>query len=357
MEPKLLTSLSGEPITTKELWEKYRREEILHLLEHYAYGERPVDKPDKFTFQTEIVNEDLCGMIYKKVTIDCDGFVFTVKGFIPKCEKPVPAFVYLMHEAQENKTNIDEEPNTLFIPIADLGAKGYATFVLYLSSIYPDQHHKANYEAGIYKVYAPNRAKRKDSDWASISAWSWAASRIVDYMETDNSIDKNHIGIVGHSRSGKTALWAGANDKRFSFVVSNSSGCMGAAMLRGKTGEHIADISITDWFCGNHPKYAEYEEMFPVDQHMLLALIAPRLLYVQSSSLDDWSDPASERRACRLAGEAYALYGEKGVVMPEEIRADVAYHEGRIGYHMSTGEHKIRANDWEMFVKYWEKHR
>ena len=131
-------------------------------------------------------------------------------------------------------------------------------------------------------------------------------------------------------------------------------------MLRGKTGEHIDFItSETDWFCENYSKYSDKEELLPVDQHMLLALIAPRPLYVASRYLDDWADPKSERRACVLAGEAYELYGKKGVVLPgieaEEVECDTAYHEGCIGYHVTSGDHTICPSDWKMFMDFWDK--
>ena len=183
----------------------------------------------------------------------------------------------------------------------------------------------------------------------------------MDYIETRPELDKANVAIAGHSRGGKTALWTGANDKRFSFVISNSSGCMGAALLRGKTGEHLDFITDkTLWFCKNLDNYVDNEEMLPVDQHMLLALIAPRLLYIESNSLDDWADPAAERRSARLASEVYKLYGKRGVVLPtDDSKVEVCkgYHAGNIGYHMNAGEHKICAADWEMFLSFWKKKR
>jgi len=118
---------------------------------------------------------------------------------------------------------------------------------------------------------------------------------------------------------------------------------------------------VTDWFCANYSKYVENEEMLPVDQHMLLALIAPRLLYVDSRVTDDWADPRSERRACVLASEAYELYGKPGVVLPgiekEDVECDRAYHEGTIGYHVASGGHGIDPFDWKQFMDFWEKKR
>ncbi|MBE6779206.1 MAG: alpha/beta hydrolase [Ruminococcaceae bacterium] len=356
MEPKLMTSLSGEPITNTDLWEKFRREELLELLTHYAYGRCPDNIPVNLSFET-VEEKEVGGTDYKRIAINCDGYVFPIRLFLPKTEEPAPCVLYFMHYLQESESDIDNEPNCLFIPIADLCAKGVAVAVLYYTDIYPDHRNLRTYDIGLFAHYGPTPDKRKPSDWAAVSAWAWAASRVADYLVTDPRIDANNLAVAGHSRGGKAALWAGANDTRFSLIISNSSGCMGAAMLRGKTGEHIDFISThTDWLCQKQWTYADNEEMFPVDQHMLLALIAPRLLYVQSSALDDWADPASERRACVLASEAYELYGKKGVVLPEDVQPDTPYHEGCIGYHMSVGEHKIRACDWEMFLQFWKKH-
>lgn len=358
MIPNLLTSLSGEAITSRMMWEKYRREECLHLLEHYVYGERPQDAPDCVTFDVKTVNEDLEGMLLRHVTICFDGYSFTAKAFSPKDKtENVPVFVYVMHEAQQVDTDIDNEPNTLYIPIADMAKRGFGTVVYYVNDIYPEHHHHPNFEEGIFKTYSPRRDRRRDSDWATLSAWAFGASRVVDFIEADEIFSSKNIAVCGHSRGGKTALWAGATDPRFSFVISNSSGCTGASILRGKEGEHIEFIAHTRWMCERYNNYVEYEAMLPVDQHFLLAMIAPRLLYVQSSSEDTWSDPVAERLSAKLASEVYELYGKRGVVLPEEgkVEVDTPYHYGNIGYHMRTGRHAIRAFDWEQYMNFWEK--
>ena len=359
MEPKLLVSLSGEKIDTKEKWEKFRRGELRYMLEHYAYGHRPKEKPDKLDFKLD-EEKMICGLKYKRVLIDTDGYVFPFRLYLPKSEKRVPCFVFFMHHAQQKDTDLDNVPNNPYVPIEDICAGGYAVAVIYSTDIYADDKNLHTYDEGIFTAYGPKKEERQDSDWAAISAWAFAASRVADYLETDKDIDSKNLAVCGHSRSGKAALWTGATDERYSYVISNSSGCMGAAMLRGKDGEHIEFISThTDWLCKNHSKYAEDEEMFPIDQHMLLSLIAPRLLYVQSSSLDTWADPTAERRSCRLASEIYELYGKRGVHLPkeDEIKCDVAYHDGNIGYHVRTGEHSIRKEDWDMFLDFWDKKR
>ena len=229
------------------------------------------------------------------------------------------------------------------------------------SQIYPDEEHKADYRAGVFAHFQPDRSLRRDNDWATISAWAWGASRVLDYLETDPRVNAKEAAVVGHSRGGKTALWCGATDTRFALSISNASGCSGAAMHRDKIkeGETIRAINRTDWFCGNYHKYNDLDNILPCDQHMLIAAIAPRLCYVESCSEDLWAAPASERLSCRLAGDAYALYGKKGAVLPEEsdITADTPYHEGNIGYHMKSGPHCILAYDWEQYMNFWDKKR
>ena len=358
MIPKLLTSLAGEQITTKEQWEEFRREECMNLLSHYAYGFAPIEKPQNMSFKTEILNDNLEGLIFKKLTITVDGFSYDLRIYHKPTEKPLPTILYYMH-MKEQVTFYDEKvPETIYIPIKDICEKGYAVIIMFFTSIYNDDLGNTKYETSLYVPYSPDKPERKDDEWGGIALWAWAASRVMDYIETDSTFDKDNVAVVGHSRGGKTALWTGAMDKRFSFVVSNSSGCMGASILRGKLGEHIDFItSHTDWFCKNLRKYKDNEDMLPIDQHMLLACIAPRPLYVASNSLDEWADPAAERYGAKLAGEVYELYGYKGLICPEEPEIAASYHEGRIGYHVSEGEHKIRAHDWEKFLAFWEKNR
>jgi hypothetical protein len=152
-------------------------------------------------------------------------------------------------------------------------------------------------------------------------------------------------------------LWAGANDTRFKLVISNSSGCTGAAYTRGKRGEHIKDINVSDWFCENYHNYDDREEMLPVDQHMLLACIAPRPLYVKSDAEDEWADPEAERKSAQLASAAYELYGLKGLVMEDEtVVTNKKYHDGTIAYHMASGDHDMTRFDWHCYMDFADKH-
>ena len=360
MIPKLMTSISGQKIDTVEKWEKFRRPEILNLFSEYVYGVRPKESvPDiKFNviFEKRFERE---GILLQKVEISFMDYSFCVYGYMPcYTEGKIPAFINIMHEAYEKQCDL-YSIDCKFVPIKKIIDSGYAVFIMPTSGIYPDWEARAEYLKGIFPVFTPDANERRDDSWATISAWAFGASRVLDYIQTLDEIDENRITVVGHSRCGKTALWAAATDDRFYCAVSNNSGCAGAAMQRTKGGERIKDINITDWFCKNYRKFNDNEEMLPVDQHMLIALLAPRLCYVSSSKDDTWSDPTAERLSCQMANEAYKLYNKSGVVFPDDssetVDVNVAYHDGNIGYHVKEGEHSITDYDWEMFIDFLNK--
>lgn len=356
--PEILKTVSGEAVTTKEQWESQRRGEILDLFQDNVYGRRPVERPEGLRFVLGYKRENYKGhrLLYKQLWVKFPGYTFRVNAFIPYSDKPVPAFIHNMHDFHMESTCIVEEMDNLHVPVFDIVGRGYALFVIYNSEIYPDLEAQGEYDCGIFANLGPKPSERKGNDWASIAAWSWAMSRVMDYIETDPMIDSKRVCPTGHSRGGKTSLWAGVMDERFSMAYSNDSGCLGAAVLRGKQGEHLPYIAkVTDWFCENIKQYIEDENALPVDQHMLVAAMAPRPVYVASSSQDLWADPEYERLACRWASDVYEkIYGIKGAVLPEEseIQLNKGYHEGNIGYHVKTGPHSIRAIDWNLVMDF-----
>lgn len=362
--PELMTGLGGERITSVADWENYRRPELLTLLENFIYGVRPAAAERNLNSSFEILEEkhgfDGKPILFRKIRIMCAGYSFFAYGYLPEGKKDLPSFINIMHEYQESRTDYLHSSLGYSFDIADITRRGYAFFIMPTAGIYPDTDHHADYKAGVFAHFQPDRSLRRDNDWATISAWAWGASRVLDYIEACPDTDGKRVAVVGHSRGGKTALWCGATDPRVVMSVSNASGCSGAMLHRARTdgGETVKDISQLDWFCSNYGKYAEREEMLPFDQHMLIALQAPRLCYVASCSEDDWASPYAERESCRQAAEAYELYGKKGIVLPEErkLEDDVCYHEGSIGYHMKKGDHGLCPDDWTKFMDFREKH-
>ncbi len=183
-------------------------------------------------------------------------------------------------------------------------------------------------------------------------------SRAIDYLVTDPAINNKEIAVAGHSRGGKTSLWCGVQDSRVSLVISSCSGCSGAAITRGKTGEHIKDITerFPFWFCSNYRKYADKEEAMPFDQHLLLGLIAPRPLYLSEKSFDSWCDPRAEFESLKQGSRIYELYGNRSLVKETMPSPEQGIVLGNLGYHIKSGAHDMDEYDWERYLNFCDNH-
>jgi hypothetical protein len=236
-------------------------------------------------------------------------------------------------------------------------SRGYAVATMCYHDIFPDKNGLKDHSiVALFPDYHPN--SNASDEWQAIGAWAWGSSRIVDYLETQDKFDLDKIVIMGHSRQGKAALWAGAQDKRFRIVISNDSGSGGAALSKRVFGETIARVSSIQppWFCPAFSKlYADNESNLPFDQHELIALMAPRPVYVASAVEDRWADPKGEFLSAFHAGSVYELYGLSGLgtdIQPglnQPIMNDV-------GYHIRTGIHDVTDYDWERFMDFADKH-
>src|SRR5690606_7556198 len=192
----------------------------------------------------------------------------------------------------------------------------------------------------------------------AIGAWAWAAGRIMDYFEKDSNIDASKVVVVGHSRGGKASLWAAAQDPRFAICVTNNSGNTGAALSRRWFGEtvKIINTSFPHWFSENYKKYNDREKDLPVDQHMLIGLIAPRPVYATSASLDLWADPKGTLIAMQEAAPVYNLYGLRSFLPVDLPPHNTPVIKLPLGYHIREGEHNLTEYDWSNFLKFADFH-
>lgn len=358
-----LISISGEKITTVKEWETFRREEIMVLLSNFIYGVRPMECPPDQKFSVDKITEGYMGfpIVRKDVTVSFNGFSMEFYIFLPQDKykkKSVCGFLHILNHSSMLKHDPVNHPDCSFLPIVEITRRGYACIVLPTRNVMPDFVYGQGYKRGIVHAVQPDVSLRDHRSWTIISGWAYGASRVLDYLETDCDVDYLHICVAGHSRAGKAALWAAATDTRFAMAISNDSGSTGAAYARGKSGERIKDVNQTKWFCGNYQKYNDREEMLPCDQHLLLAAIAPRPLYVKSNVEDSWADPEAELKSCRLASPVYELYGLPGFVMEDDVvEINKPYHKGTIAYHRAPGGHDLNADDWSKYLdfvdKYW----
>lgn len=361
--PDPLVTTAGKKITSAEEWTKLRRPEVLELFREQVYGRVPATDYKK-TFK--VVNEDRNAMggaaTLKQVEIgiEAGGKALTIRMtlFVPnRGAKPAPAFLLICNRGAEN-IDPTREKKSEFWPAEEAIARGYAIAAFLNADVDPDLKTDVEFKDGIHAVL--DRGTRGPDAWGTLAAWAWGASRCMDYLETDRDIARDKVAVIGHSRGGKTALWAGAEDERFSLVISNDSGCGGAALSRRKTPkkETVAVInrSFPHWFNGNFKAYSGREEALPVDQHMLVALIAPRAVAVGSASEDLWADPRGEFLSVVHAGPVYGLFGKKALGAAQEMPAiGEPRHGDGAHYHIRAGKHNLNLEDWTAYMDFADR--
>jgi hypothetical protein len=357
--PDPLKLANGERVTSAEMWTKQRRPELVKIFEENMYGRVP-DPPKGMKFHVKTTPALNGNAIRKEVTIAFpgheDGPSLHVLVYLPAHDsKPVPLFLGLNFSG--NAAAEDPAKDAAHWPFAKLVHHGYALATMWTGDMAPDNDKTLH--SGVYSLfYKPGQTERAPDDWGAIAAWGWGLSRALDYFETDAAVDAKRVAVIGHSRNGKAAVWAGARDTRFAMVVSNESGEGGAALSRRNFGETVRDLnsSFPHWFCKNYRKYDGRADESPVDSNLLLSLIAPRPLYVASAQGDLWSDPKGEFLGALGAGPVYRLLGAKGLPSPQFPGAEHPAIDSSVGYHMRTGKHDITEYDWEEYLRFADLH-
>ena len=352
-EPDPLVTLEGKRVSSAKEWEKEQKPRIYELFEKNVYGRMPTRTIPLSYSTTAIDTSAVEGLaIRKEITIHFSprdtAARLNIVVYLPKTRKPVPVFVG--YSFGGNAT-VKESPQW---PLKEILSRGYGVVSAWYWDIEPDR--ADGWQTGI-RTRLSDLLKTEPYEWSAIGAWAWGLERIADYLETDRAVDRHKFIVIGHSRLGKTAVWAGASDPRFAMVVSNESGEGGAALSKRDYGETVAIINAKFpwWFVPAYKSYGDNTAALPLDQHMLLSLIAPRPLYVASAEGDRNSDPKGEFLGARGAGPVYHLYKEEGVGV--DSMPPVEHPVGDfIRYHVRTGKHDILLYDWQQYMDLADKH-
>ena len=367
--PPLLVSENGKTITTPEEWFQIRRPEILALFGNLVYGTVPVPaEPIRTTFEVVKRDDRFLGgkAVRKDVRIRFENSRGTaelmVLVFHPAgASQPSPAI--LLHSFSNTRDNgHDPDPSRpghlrTGIPLAEILQAGFGFVVVYQGDLV--RHNEVEFLKGVHPLFYPKgQSFPKASEWGVISTVAWGGSRTMDYLQTDPNIDARRIAIMGHSKMGKATLWTAAQDERFALAISSQSGCAGAALWRRKYGETLEKMvtRFPYWLCRNATKFVNNEDDLPVDQHMLLACIAPRPVYVHSGVEDRWADPLGEYLSAYHASEVYRLLGRKGLESDTPPPVGATLVKTDVGYHNRPGGHSIEPSDWTTFLAFASHH-
>lgn len=387
--PDPLLKPDGSRVKDAKDWESWRRPDVLRDFRDLMYGHTP-DLPVHLQPELVALRKDAVNGLATRTILDLKLFDdseapdIRLMLYLPNdVTGPVPVFLGLNFygNASLEKDSLIPLPqgwmrphNSMAVienratdalrgmsesrwPLELILKRGYGLATFYYGDVEPD--HIEGWRDGIrgYALRCAGRKDRRPDDWGALGSWGWGLSRALDYLETVPEVDAKRVIAIGHSRLGKAALWAGAQDQRFAIVVSNNSGEGGASLARRNFGENIAfSIAHASWrYCDRFREYINREEELPFDQHMLLGLIAPRPVYVASATEDLLADPKGEFISAAHAEPIYRLFGKKGVGTMDWPPPDspVGY---TVGYHLRTGGHAITTYDWGCYLDFADRH-
>ncbi len=382
--PDPLTCEDGRPVTDADAWREVRRPEILDLFERHVYGRMPTRRIEMHVERRDESRDALDGkavrkqyevrfaeaprprmdlLVYLPVDVDAPAPVFLGLNFFGNHTIHADPGIFISDQwmreredagvADHRATEAGRGVSAHRWPVEEILARGYGVATAYCGDLDPDVDD--GFGNGVHPLFDEHTGGSRPADaWGTIGAWAWGLSRAMDVLCDDPDVNRQRVGVIGHSRLGKTALWAGACDERFAMAISNNSGCGGAAIGRRRFGETIRAINeaFPHWFCGRFKEFVDREDELPVDQHMLISLIAPRPVYVASAAEDSWADPKGEFLGLKRAEGVYRLLGAGGLGVDEMPPVSEPVRGPAMGYHVRPGGHGVTAWDWQRFMDF-----
>ena len=382
--PDPLVLANGQPVTDATTWFNQRRPEILELYRKFIYGRIPDSAPTAHFAVASIDPETMGGTARIEHVVGHfgpgnDGPTVHLVLYLPAhATGPVPVLLHMIFFGNPalpggpapmfppglapqlaSPGRPARRPGSEAGPIADILAHGYGYASFRYTEIEPDTKWGApGRPIGIRAMaLAPGQTEPAPDEWGTISAWSWGASRVLDYLQGDPAVDGKRVALIGHSRLGKTVIWTGARDPRFAIVYSSCAGELGTSLARRDFGETVDDMAANfPWqFAGNIQQFPAHWNKLPVDTHMVIALNAPHPVFIGGGTTDQWSDPRGEFLAEVAAGPVYRLVG-KADLGSSDLKVEAPYITGDLGFHYHDGGHTISASDWKVFLQFTDKY-
>jgi dienelactone hydrolase len=390
----------GRPVTTPKQWYTERRPQIVRLFEENVFGRTP-DAAKNAVVHARIIEHNehaLDGLAIREqieLTFDpAPGIspspqverTMRLLLYVPANANHRPAPVVLGLNFTGNQSVIDDRailPTPLWskpkgsaellheMPgestrgsaapewqVKLLLSHGYGLVTAYYQDLEPDFKNASQYS--VRQLYPTQSDASRPDDWGAIGAWAWGLSRAMDYLENDPLVDATHVAVMGHSRLGKAADWAAAQDVRFAALLSTESGHGGQSIQRRALGETVGHLehSFPEWFCPAYAKWVGHDAEIPADGNLLIALDAPRLLYVASAVGDEWSDPKGEFMSALSASSVYRLLGKPALPPDTPMPAvdEPIGLEGDVAYHERSGKHDVTEFDWAHYIDFLDDH-
>jgi len=371
--PDILTSFDGKKIKTVQEWEQTRRPEIIHFFEQNMYGEVP-SPADPIIKSFELISKKtlLGGLCTRKdIQIILSNSIGKVTMplvlFVPNnSTKPVPVILLANgSDIKQNGLSLNDSQRygqtRNGIPLHQLMTRGIGLATVDYQAFATDRGNKeGKVSGGITNLFfAEGQKSTKENEWGMIAIWAYALQAGMDYLVTNKNVDSKQIAPLGCSISGKVALWSAVTDKRFGGVLLSTAGHGADAIWRREYGETLENMCkyLPTWICRNANKYAKNVHKMPVDQHSLLACMAPRPLYVATAQHDLWADQLGQWIGTYNAASAYDLYGKYPAFNSEkQPPLNKPIIESSVGFHVRSGVHELERYDWEKYMQFMEYH-